>query len=145
MPRLPWFKLFKQGQDDQDYDRARRKSSIIKFMRNFFGSPIKKLRTAAEVEDYITEEEGSALAFFERGDTELKAVYSAAAAELRSLSFYCGYVTDPSLREQYAEYDGKIVYIRANILNSAYEDKIAVYDYEERVKLNERKRKTYNV
>ena len=56
VPRLPWFKLFKQGQDDQDYDRARRKSSIIKFMRNFFGSPIKKLRTAAEVEDYITEE-----------------------------------------------------------------------------------------
>ena len=54
-------------------------------MRNFFGSPIKKLRTAAEVEDYITEEEGSALAFFERGDTELKAMYSAAAAELRSL------------------------------------------------------------
>ena len=102
-------------------------------MRNFFGSPIKKLRTAAEVEDYITEEEGSALAFFERGDTELKGVYSAAAAELRSLGFYCGYVTDPSLREQYAEYDGKIVYIRANILNSAYEDKIAVYDYEERV------------
>ena len=128
VPRLPWFKLFKQGQDDQDYVQARRKQSITKFMRNFFGSAAKKLRTVAEVEDYLHEEEGSVLAFLDKDDKEVKSVYDEVAKELRGIGFYFGYVTNPKLRTQYPQYDNKIVHIRANILDSAYEEKITIFE-----------------
>ena len=120
----------KQGQDDQDYVQARRKSSIVKFMRNFFGSAAKKLRTIEEVEDYFHEEEGSVIAFFDKEDTLMKELYSAVASELRSIGFYFGFVTKSHLRQQYPDYDNKIVHIRASILDSSHEDKISVFDAE---------------
>ena len=149
IPRLPWLKLFKQvmmmtmmimliimmklfiqGQDDRDYGQAKRKSSIMKFMRNFFGKPAKKLRSAEQVEDYLDEEEGSVLAFFDKSNLEVKELYSEVAKELRGLDFYFGYVTNSSLREEYARYDNKIVHVRARLLNSMHEDRVAIYQEE---------------
>ena len=127
IPRLPWLKLFKQGQDDRDYGQAKKKSSIMKFMRNFFGSPAKKLRSDEQVQDYLAEEEGSVLAFFDRSNSEMKSVYNEVAKELRSLDFYFGYVTDSVLREKYSQYDNKIVYIRAKLLNSIHEERVSIY------------------
>ena len=130
VPRLPWFKLFKQGQMDQDYYQSRNKKSIIKFMRNFFGSPIKKLRAVSDVEDYLQEEEGSVVAFFDAKDKDFKEVYRKVATDLHDLGLYFGYVTNSSTIVQYKQYDQKIILIRADMLNSKFEDKIAVYDGE---------------
>ena len=127
IPRLPWLKLFKQGQDDRDYGLAKKKSSMIKFMRNFYGSPAKKLRSMEEIKDYLAEEEGSVLSFFDKSNSKMKSIYNEVAKELRSLNFYFGYVTDSSLREVYSQYDSKIVYIRAKLLNSIHEEKVAIY------------------
>ena len=96
-------------------------------MRNFFGSPAKKLRSFADIEDYLHEEEGSAIAFFDKENENMKKVYDEVAAELRTIGFYFGYVTDPKLRSEYPQYDKKILYIRADLLNSVYEDKISIY------------------
>ena len=127
IPRLPWLKLFKQGQDDRDYGLAKKKSSMVKFMRNFFGSPAKMLQSKREIQDYLAEEEGSVLAFFDQSHSKMKSVYKEVAKELRSLDFYFGYVTDSVLREEYSQYDNKIVYIRAKILNSIHEERVAIY------------------
>ena len=127
IPRLPWLKLFKQGQDDRDYGLAKKKSSMVKFMRNFFGSPAKKLQSKREIQDYLAEEEGSVLAFFDQSHSKMKSVYKEVAKELRSLDFYFGYVTDSLLREEYSQYDNKIVYMRAKILNSIHEERVAIY------------------
>ena len=70
---------------DQDYMQARNKKSILKFMRNFFGSPIKKLRSAADVEDYLQEEEGSVVAFFDKENKDLKETYRKVAKDLREI------------------------------------------------------------
>ena len=127
MPRMPWFKLFKQGQMDQDYYQSRNKKSIVKFMRNFLGPPIKKLRSMSDVEDYLEEEEGSVLAFFNKKETDMKETYNKAAKDLREIGLYFGYVTNSSIRAVYKQYDNKIILIRAKLLDSIYEDKIAVY------------------
>ena len=96
-------------------------------MRNFFGSPAKKLRTVDDVEDYLNEEEGSVVAFLDKDDKERKENYMKVAMELRGIGFYFGYATNPDIRQKYPQYDNKIVHIRANILDSAYEDKISIY------------------
>ena len=128
IPRMPWFKLFKQGQMDQDYYQSKNKKSMIKFMRNFFGSPIKKLRSVADVEDYLQEEEGSVIAFFNKKETELKEVYTKVAQDLREIGLYFGYVTNATTRVQYKQYDNQIIVVRSKLLDSRHEDRIAVYN-----------------
>ena len=108
----------------------------MKFMRNFFGAPAKKLRTVSDVEDYLNEEEGSVLSFFDKNDHDVKNLYNYVASELRGIGFYFGYVTNRDIRQKYVQYDNKIVFIRANILDSVYEEKHSVYPESELKELN---------
>ena len=117
---------------DQDYMQARNKKSILKFMRNFFGSPIKKLSSVADVEDYLQEEEGSVVAFFDKENKDIKETYRKVAKDLREigeqffpcvtffesptvlkplfcyLGLYFGYATNSSTRVQYQQWDNQV-------------------------------------
>ena len=39
-----------------------------------------------------------------------------------------GLVTKPTLRLNYSKFDGKIVFIRSRLLDSVYEDRVAMYE-----------------
>ena len=99
-------------------------------MRNFFGSPIKKLRTVDDVEDYLHEVEGSVIGFFGPRDKDLKDVYRKTAKYVRELGLYFGYVTDPGLLAEYGRYAGKIVQVRPHVLRSGWEEGEVVYSGE---------------
>ena len=105
-------------------------------MRNFFGAPAKKLRTVSDVEDYLGEEEGSVLAFLDKNNDAVKNVYDYVANELRGIGFYFGYVTNRDIRQKFVQFENTIIFIRANILDSVYEDKISVYPESDMKELN---------
>ena len=98
-------------------------------------------------QDYLEEEEGSVIGFIDNKNEELMRVYTKVAEELRDLGLYFGWfhidwlmvefdnknsntglVTKPALRLNYSKFDGKIVFIRSRLLDSVYEDRVAIYE-----------------
>ena len=74
-----------------------------------------------DVEDYLEEEEGSVIAFFDKTENKIKDVYKKCAKDLREIGLYFGYVTNETTRLQYPQYDNKIILVRSKLLNSQYE------------------------
>jgi len=111
----PTLKIFRKGQLSGDYDGPRDAEGIVKYMRGQSGPSAKELKTVADFEKFIDDEDQSVVGFFET-ESKLKDSFHKVADTERD-RFRFAYTSDAAILKKAGYTDDIVVYVPKKLHN----------------------------
>jgi protein disulfide isomerase family A protein 3 len=112
---FPTLKIFRHGEVSQDYDGPREAEGIVKYMRGQAGPSAKELKSVADFEKFINNDDNSVIGFFE-GESKLKDSFHKVADTERD-RFRFAYTSDKDTLKKAGYTDDIVVYVPKKLQN----------------------------
>jgi protein disulfide isomerase family A protein 3 len=117
---FPTLKIFRNGEVSSDYSGPREATGIVKYMRSQVGPSSKELKTLAELEKFIANDEHSIIGFFKKESSSLQEAFlKAADAERENYRF--AHTHSSKIIDKY-EYSDNVVIFHPKRLHNKFED-----------------------
>jgi len=122
---FPTLKIFRNGELSSDYEGPREADGIVKFMRGQVGPSSKEIKSVAELEKFIANEEHSVVGFFAE-DSKLKDSFQKVADTERD-RYRFAHTTDAAVIKKYDFTDDIVVFQPPRLANK-FEEATTKYD-----------------
>jgi protein disulfide isomerase family A protein 3 len=122
----PTLKIFRNGEQTEDYNGPRDADGIVKYMRSKAGPSSKPLTTEAEVQAFMNKDEHVILGFFDSEDSELNKQFKKLADSLNE-DFRFAHSVDKDVNAKVG-YSEDIVIVRPKKMANKFEESNVKYD-----------------
>ncbi|KAL8606439.1 hypothetical protein ACOMHN_015528 [Nucella lapillus] len=115
----PTLKIFRNGEDSEDYKGPREASGIVKFMAGKAGPSSKELKNMKDYNDFLEREGGCVIGFFKDGESDKAKTFQKAASGIEDLRFAHTTATDIMDKTKYQD---EVVLFRPKVMKNKFED-----------------------